>query len=241
MKETALTILAIFLICISLPATLLAADVDVFAEAAYTDKDLEVRVYADINGPNLCSFGVKVAYNDNTLSIANPADAEKNEDVWFLGDAPYMDPDVSTPGEVVIIGGKLDPAEPLAGVGGMRVFLGKVRFARDAIGEAIAPDPETYFGIVLSLGRVAPYANFVSTDGTVMDNNGGGVSFALPLINQRGDANADGSITTADMIAVRNAFYNDAPVGNEPAADCNDDGSISTADMICIRNIFYGL
>jgi len=38
----------------------LAADVDVFAEGAYTANDLVVYIYANINTGNLCSYGIKL-------------------------------------------------------------------------------------------------------------------------------------------------------------------------------------
>ena len=52
--------------------------------------------------------------------------------IWVqTGDKkPYMDPDTSTSGEIIFIGGKLDEGAPTAGVVGTRILLGKVTLTR---------------------------------------------------------------------------------------------------------------
>ncbi|MCD6185392.1 MAG: hypothetical protein J7K84_06340 [Deltaproteobacteria bacterium] len=210
--------LLVFVMGALIPVNSFAADVDVYAEGAYTETGFAVYIYADINGPNILSAGVKLTYDTSELTVTS---AEKNESVWFLGGESYMDPDISTPGEVVFILGKLDNADPAAGVSGERVLLGKAVFTRNTTN---APS------VTLSLGRTTgTYNNFVATDATVLD---GSVNFIAATVVQRGDANADGVITFADMSKVRAMITN-----NEFTiyADCNIDGVITFADMSCIR------
>jgi hypothetical protein len=219
--------IAALIFCALIPATSFGADVDVYAEGAYTDTDLVLYIYADITQPIL-SFGVKVNYPGN-LTYSS---ATKNEDVWYFGDGstnhPYMDPEVEDSG-VVIIGGKLDTGAPTAGVTGTRVLLGTVTFTHSGITD--------FSGVTLTYGRgdgTGDYKNFVATDGTVKDGTADGVGFAVE-IHERGDANGDGSISTADYIMIRNNIdSSEAPLW----IDCNDDGDISTADYICVRNKF---
>jgi hypothetical protein len=222
--------LAVLLLYVALvqPA---AADVDVYAEGAYTDSDLVLYIYADID-PAILSFGVRVDYPTG-LAVTS---ATKNDGVWYFGEESpgydYMDPEDDGNG-VVIIGGKLDTDEPTAGVVGERILLGTITFSHTGLTD--------FSGITLTYGRgdgTCAYKNFVGTDaeGTVYDNNG--VTFQVGIY-ERGDASADGNITPADMIAVRNAYYGGAPLPSETAADCNRDGNITPADMICIRNKYY--
>lgn len=211
--------LLVFVMGALIPVNSFAADVDVYAEGAYTETDFAVYIYADINGPNILSAGVKLTYDTSELTVTS---AEKNESVWFLGGESYMDPDISTPGEVVFILGKLDTADPAAGVSGERVLLGKAVFTRNITNDAPS--------VTLSLGRTTDtYSNFVATDATDLD---GSVNFIAATVVQRGDANADGVITFADMSKVRAMITN-----NEFTiyADCNIDGVITFADMSCLR------
>jgi hypothetical protein len=226
-------------------------DVDVYAEGAYTtgnDGNLTVYIYANINVGDLCSYGVKLNYDIDKLE--NPV-AEKNETVWFMGDGTeagnktYMDPDTSTAGEIIFIGGKLDEADPTAGVTGTRKLLGKVTFSRTSGTKTEDPtddgvggtqDPKDYFEITLELGRPDPdyptitFDNFVTAGGTVKDDSG--VNFNAPTIRERGDANADGYITNMDMFEVKNMLTSSDFV---VYADCNDDKYITNMDMFCIK------
>ena len=219
--------IAALIFCALIPATSFGADIDVYAEGAYTDTDLVLYIYADITQPIL-SFGVKVNSSDN-LTYSS---ATKNEDVWYFGDGstnhPYMDPEVDDSG-VVIIGGKLDTGAPTAGVTGTRVLLGTVTFTHSGIAEPV--------DVTLTYGRgdgTGDYKNFVATDGTVKDGTADGVGFAVE-IHERGDANGDNDISTADYIMIRNNIgSSEAP----PWIDCNDSGDISTADYVCVRNKF---
>ncbi|TNF95943.1 MAG: hypothetical protein EP297_11230 [Gammaproteobacteria bacterium] len=148
-----------------IPGGSLAADVDVYAEGTYTESDLVLHIYADINGPNILSYGVKVVYSPSELTVIS---AEKNEDVWYTGDGttnyPYMDPETSVYGEVIIIGGKLDTSSPTDGVGGQRVLLGKIVFSRTDSNMPFSPS------LSIELGKNAGYKNFVTTAGTVLDD-----------------------------------------------------------------------
>lgn len=217
--------IAALIFCALIPATSFGADVDVYAEGAYTDTDLVLYIYADITQPIL-SFGVKVNYPEN-LTYSS---ATKNEDVWYFGDGstnhPYMDPEVEDSG-VVIIGGKLDTGAPTAGVTGTRVLLGTVTFTHSGITD--------FSGVTLTYGRgdgTGDYKNFVATDGTVKDGTADGVGFAVE-IHERGDANGDGSIDIRDLRILRSEIGNtDLP----PWINCNGDESVDVRDVRCLRS-----
>ncbi len=207
-------------------ADLMAAEVDVTAEGAYTRTGLVVEVYARMT-PAMVSYGVKLTYDVAQLAVTG---AEKNESVWFLGNDssagnnPYMNPDTSVPGEVVIIGGKLDTADPTAGVNGQRVLLGKVFFDRTESSMPFAP------ALTIALARTSPYANFVTTTGGNLD--GSGVSFAVKVV-ERGDCNGDGAITPADIMALKSRIGST----NAPCyVDCNNDGAVTPADINCVKS-----
>jgi hypothetical protein len=200
-----------------------AAEVNVYAEGAYTDTNCTVFIYGDIT-PAILSFGVKLTYDPAALTVTS---AEKNEAVWYMGTPsakePYMNPEISTPGEVVFIGGKLDTAAPTAGVSGSRILLGKVVFSHS--GATMPP------AITLDNGRSGDYDNFVGTDGAVKD--GAGVAFTGVTIRERGDANADGAINVQDMAAVKYYMTNGGVAS--PWKDCNADGNINVQDMACVK------
>ena len=210
----------------------LAADVDVFAEGAYTANDLVVYIYANINTGNLCSYGIMLNY-DTINNRLNVPTATKNENVWYFGTSsvkqPYMNPDTSTPGQVVFIGGKLDAGSPAAGVTGTRVLLGKATFTRKESTMGFGTTAQDYFGISLALGKAAPYDNFVTTGGEVKD---GATAFGPIIVRERGDANASGSITVRDIATVKELMgVTDSPV----YADCNASDSITVRDIACIK------
>jgi hypothetical protein len=222
--------LAVFLVSAFIVTNLNAADVDVFAEAAYTETDLEVCIYANINAANLISFGVLVTYDPAALTVNTATDkTNKNELLWYFGDGgpdyPYMNPDTSTAGEVVVIGGKLDESAPTEGVGGQKVLLGKVRFNRENSNIPFSTP------IGLALGRGGDYSNFVDTAGLVKD--GSGVSFAPVTLYQRGDANLDNSLTNSDIFAISSALGADE---YSCIADCNDDGVLTNSDIFCVSS-----
>jgi hypothetical protein len=225
--------LAASLILILLPAFSFGA-VTYFTDCAWEGTEFVCDVYADTDGDNLISGGIKISYDPSKLS--SPI-AEKNEDVWFFGTESgtkytYMDPELDeSAGTITYIVGKLDEDDPTAGVSGERVVIGTVTFERSASDDPCAgDDPAGYYGLDLELGRGGEYENFVSTSGDLMDNSAGKGTI---IAAERGDANADCNISTADYIAARNLIGSDNP---PPYADCNRDGKVSTADYICIRN-----
>jgi len=183
-------VLAVFLASALVPASVFAA-VTVYAEGAYTDADLVVYIYADIDavpGP-LCSFGVKLTYPTGaglTLVTGDPSMTGTNKATWYLGAHDYTDVYTHSEGgmeEVILIGGKLDEGSPLSGVTGTRVLLGKISFTH--AGAAMPPSMD------IALGRAAPYDNFVCTDvdKTVMD---GSISWGSLAVYERGDVNGNG-------------------------------------------------
>ena len=225
--------LLVFVVSALISVNSFAADVDVYAEGAYTETDLAVYIYADINSLNILSAGVKLTYNPSELTITS---AEKNESVWFLGNESYMDPDISTPGEVVIICGKLDTsdggAHALDGVSGDRVLLGKVLFDRTESSMPFIPTLSIDYG---KLGPEGNYKNFVATDKTVLDDEASGVAFGSITVKERGDANGDGIVNFQDMLFIKDYTQNG---GNDtPFADCNKDGVINFQDMLCVKAI----
>jgi len=246
LKKDAVFVLAamvafLVLLIFALPA---AAAVSVYAEGAYTADDLVVYIYADIDTDAICSAGVKLTYDSGVLSYSDvtPDDnpiAEKNDEVWFMGDGstnyPYMNPEVAD-GNVVFICGKLDTStstSPTDGVIGGRVLLGKVTFSiKDAPIETPVDNPETTFGISVELGRGGDFANFVTTGGDKLD---GSVDFTSigTIVRERGDANASGEITSADMFKIRSMLASEEYI---VYADCNDSGEITSADMFCVRS-----
>ena len=212
-----------------------SAQVTVYAEGAYTDTDLVVYIYADIDAAStdeaLLSYGVTLKYN--TTDLGTPV-VEKNASDWYFGDksdpyaTPNAEPDTSTPGQVIIIGGKLDSAAPLEGVSGDRVILATVSFVRSSTN---VPSAELY------LGKGGTYANFVQIDGTDLDKTLSGTedesgSIGQVDIFQRGDADGDGYITTSDMFKVKGAM---ATKIYKCYVDCDGDGYITTSDMFCIK------
>ena len=206
------------------------ADVDVYVEGAYTETDLVVYIYADIDGDTvLRSAGVKLTYSPSELTVGS---AEKNEDDWFMGAGgqepeEYMDPEIETTGEVVIILGKLDTDVPGVGVSGTRVLLGKVSFTRTESSMPYSPD------LSIGLGRTGDFANFVDTEVPLANVLDASITFGSAEIHERGDANGSGTISTADYITIRN---NIGATDFPPWMDCNGSESISTADYICVRN-----
>jgi len=216
--------------------TALAADVDVYAEGAYTDTKLDVYLYADMNADPLVSAGVQLTYDPAKLTLTS---AVKNETDWYFGTpgAPYAYQEPQDTGNAVIfLGGKLDTGTPAAGVSGTRKLIGTATFTRT---EGVPPGstPEAYFGASLGLGiiRTPPevFANFVTTTNMVLDSAADGVSFAV-MIRERGDANADGVITNSDYFTAKTLITTGM---YRVYADCNADGVITNSDFFCIKSL----
>ncbi len=221
-------------VCLMMWTSLASATTSVYAEGVYDDTSLDLYVYADItDDAPLVSQCFKVTYDPSKLMFST---ASKNEAVWYFGNGgpeyPYKDPE-DTGSAVVIIGGKLDTNAPQAGVSGSRVLLGTVTFSRlssDAPDDPLAP--EDYFGISLDIGKGGNFSNFVDVNGNCEDGSPDLFSKGI-TIRERGDANASGDITSADMFTVRSMLgTTDFPV----YADCNKSGDITSADMFCIRS-----
>ena len=151
----------------ALLAQTVTATVVVQGEASSTGPTVTVNVFADITTSPLVSFGLRLSYGSRALAVLSAA---KNTDVWFFSNGtnriPYMDPDVSQPGTVLLIGGKLDALNPLQGVSGRHVPLGTVTFTR-------LLNTPLQFG--LTLAQPAPFGNFVATTGIIEDNASGEV------------------------------------------------------------------
>ena len=202
------------------------AGVNVYCEGAYTENDLILYVYADItDSTELRSAGVKVGYATSVLTLAS---AERNNDVWYLGNENYNSPETTTPGEVVFVLGKLDPAHPGEGVSGNRVLLGKILFNRL---ESIPPNG---FDISLALGKSGSegnFANFVDTSAPaqLLDAT---VTFGEITIAKRGDANADENINVWDVRFLRQIIGTDF---YSCYADGNGDGNINVWDVRWLR------
>ncbi len=143
------------------------AAVTVYGQGTYTDEYLELSLFADIDTTPLVSYGIKISYDTDDLS-SDPGSisAVKNSAAWYFGRAsnryptPNADPDVSTPGAVVIVGGKCDIDNPTAGVIGNGILLATITFTR--LGSSLP-------AMALFLGKGGDYANFVQTDGLILD------------------------------------------------------------------------
>jgi hypothetical protein len=229
--KTVLLGLAVLFVSALVPASSFAG-ATVYAEGAYTATDLVVYIYADIDsspGP-LCSFGVKLTYPTSaglTPVTGDPSMTGTDKATWYLGGHSYTDVYTESDGVtdgVILIGGKLDEGSPLAGVTGTRVLLGKVTFTHS--GAAMPP------AMGVALGRPTPYDNFVCTDTskTVLDAS---IVWGSIAVYERGDANGDGDISTADMFTVRSLV---GTTTYKVYADCNGDEDMSTADMFCVRS-----
>jgi len=236
LKKDAVFVLAamvafLVLLISALPA---AAAVTVYAEGAYTDSDLVVYVYADIDTDAICSAGVKLTYDNTVLTVDS---AVKNDAVWFMGDGgpdhSYMNPEDVGDG-VIVICGKLDTSAPTDGVIGDRMLLGIVTFSRND-GGAVPPDPavaEQYFGVTVELGRGGDFANFVTTVGTKLDGTAD-LTLTGAIVRERGDAEADGDFDVFDIIETRMIIESN---GYTVFADCEGDADLDVFDILCIRN-----
>ena len=216
-----------------------SAQVSVYAEGAYTDTDLAVYIYADITASTsdeaLLSYGVTLKYN--SADFESPV-VKKNTSAWYFGDqddpysTPNAEPDTSTAGEVIIIGGKIDSAAPLEGVSGERVLLATVTFDRLTTD---SPTAELY------LGKGGSYANFVQINGIDLDQTLAGEDESGTIgqvdIFQRGDANGDSKVSMQDISTVYSMVLN---AQFRCYADANGDGEVSMLDINEVRNIILG-
>jgi hypothetical protein len=144
-----------------------------------------------------------------------------------------MNPDTSISGKVVFIVGVLNTTNPTtiaAGVSG-RAKVGRVTFTRNATptsGDGAAQ--AAFFGISAALGKGGNYVNFVNTAGSALDS---GVTFSAKVA-RRGDADANGIVTNADLGVARNLILSG---GYLIYADADGNNVMTNADLGVIRNI----
>ena len=174
------------LICLLVPLSVYAAPgVSIYATGTYTDTSVNLSLYANTTDCSLISYGVKVGYSPTDLTVST---AEKNQDVWFFGEEiskqPYMEPEISTAGEVVFIGGKLDINDPTAGATGDGILLGTVSFQRN---NSNTP------AFSLNYGRDGAYKNFVTTESLILDDQADAVTFdpVIPMAGGLHSADTD--------------------------------------------------
>ncbi len=178
------------MILLAMPAAeALSETVDIYGEGDYSEKTATVSIYADIKSGSIVSYGIKLTYNPNDLTVVR---AEKNEAIWYFGQGStkhaYIDPVTTTPGEVVIVGGKLDPASPTAGVGGEKILLGKVYFNRTS---------NTIPVLSLSIGKTGAYKNFVTAGEVILDDDSQALRFGAVTLTA-GSSDESGGNTGSD-------------------------------------------
>jgi len=231
------------LIGLAIPVFAFCADVDVYAEGAIDETELIVYVYADVNVDNLLSYGVSLNYDSSELSVVqvqkdpDPIPYTSNETKWYLGEtwASYKnnpDPDYSVPDEIIIIGGKLDPADPAQGVEqGTRVLLAMVVFEPEDV--QIPANPTLFLSYARGDGT-SSYKNFVRLNNNTPEVlDGENVYFGSVEVFQLGDADGNGAISPKDVNAVKFNMGNaDAPC----YMDCDKNGSITPSDINCIKS-----
>ncbi|MEW6380220.1 MAG: dockerin type I repeat-containing protein [bacterium] len=217
-----------------------SAEFKVFVEGAYTDDTLIVQIYANTDTFKMASAGVKLSYDLTRLTVIR---VTKNESLWSISDGgakfPYMEPDISKPGEVIIIAGKLDLSNPSQGVCGERVLLAEVEFERNE--HPKVPPILDVSTVSLDYARSGSYCNFVTVEGKVLDHDCvtfgsfhvGPVGLGGNIV-QRGDANGNGSIEATDIDAITR-YQKDGGNAHE-WMDCNNDGRVNVLDIACIQN-----
>ncbi len=242
-KKMALLICMSFLAYLATQASALAADVDVYGEGSINGTELNVYVYADVNVDNLLSYGISLNYDASELSVIQvQKDPETipysgNGTKWYLGEssAVYRNnpaPDHSSPGEIIIIGGKLDPSNPTQGVSqGARILLAVV-----TLGPAdtnIPTNPTLFLSYAKGDGTDA-YKNFVRLDNSVPQVlDGANVYFGAVQVAQQGDADGNGRITFRDINVVKSNINNE----NAPCyTDCDGNGRITFRDINCVKS-----
>ena len=146
----------------------------VYGVAASSGPTITVDVLADISAIQLRSYAFRLSFEPSKVF---PTQLIKNEEVWRFWDGfaerlPYRDPVQTGSGEALFVGGVLDAQHPSVGVQGSGVLLGRAVFGRSS-------SQTPAFG--LAIGHGGAYANFVSTDGRVLDSQSGGVTFSVFL------------------------------------------------------------
>lgn len=230
------------LLCLFIPAAASGADVDVYAEGTLNETELTVYIYADVNVENLVSYGVSLNYDPSEL-VVEEVDKEPdtipytgNDTRWYLGesDDSFRNnpvPDTSTSGEIIIIGGRIDPSDPTQGVAqGAKAFLAMVRFSP---ADAEIPESPTLY---LSYARgdgTSTYKNFVRINDTTSEVlDGDNVYFGSVQVAELGDADESGAVTPSDINTIKMNIGNaDSPC----YMDCDGSGSITPSDINCVK------
>lgn len=181
------------------------AAVSVYGVASSSGEFVTVRAYATITTTPVVSFSLRMFYNRNLLYVAS---ASKNEVIWHLSDGsrnlPYMDPDSSRPGEILIVGARMEPGDPMGGVLGNGVLLGTAVFGR------LDRDTPKF---EVTIGRTGDYASFVTTTGVTLESLPGEVIFG-GVSPTREDQDLDGLRDVWEIEHfndIRLAFYSDDP------------------------------
>ena len=181
------------------------AAVQVYGEAASTGPNIGVKVYADITGTAILSHTFKLFYDAGQLQVLG---AHRNEAVWYFHDGtsilPQLPPVTTPAGEVLFVSGYMDARNPHTGVTGNRVLLGTVEFARNG---SATP------GFNLTIGRAGQFANFVTTDGGVLEAQVGQVTMQSVTPNPD-DRDLDGLSDKWEekfFGGTRGVFYSDDP------------------------------
>jgi len=203
MKPKLLTLAAL----LALQSALLpraTADVRVYGLASSDGNSIRVDAYADIVQTPVISFGLKLYYDDKLLQVIS---ASQEHSTWFFHDGttrlPGPAPDVSQPGEVVLLGAKLDGRNPRTAIEGKGILLGTVVFARHT------PDAPRFR---INLGREGNFANFVTPEGQVLEAKRGVVQFE-EIKPDPEDEDLDGlqDAWEREMFNTTDAFYTDDP------------------------------
>ena len=193
--------------CLLSGAPALAA-VNVYGTASSAGPTITVTVYADVTDTSVLSFGVNLHYPSTALRLIS---ATNNPTIWHFSDGTRQlnagMPDTSLPGEVILVGGHMDGTNPLAGVCGSQLILGTVSFAR------LSAAPPAF---TVAMGPTRPFANFVTSNGTVLDHEVGAVVFQGVFPNPN-DQDLDGLADAWEMEhfgAIARYGYDDDPDGD---------------------------
>lgn len=200
--------------------------VDIYAEGGYTDTKFTIDIYADIiptaQGA-LVSAGVKLVYPSTKLESLV---ASKNEREWYFGTPEnmhaYVDPNVSSVGEVTFLLGKLDNNYPQEGVEGDRIHLGRVIFER-IIGTEIPVSAD----FSLMFGTAAPFVDFATVAGNDLDDF---VNFSISPVVASATLNLRGVIRILRVVSSMNT---DVPV-RATEMDINNDGVVGIEEAIAL-------
>lgn len=216
------------------------SDVRISTEGEYTDTQLIINIYADTTDTSsgaaepLVSYGVKITYDP--ADINNPV-VQKNNGEWYFGTAasplptPNADPDISIPGEIIIVGGKIDIAAPTEGVSGSKVLLANVTFNR--VQTATAPS------VSIDLGKGGNFSNFVTNSGAVLDGTLR-LTFLPAAINSscnlRGDINNDNVVNYIDLSILQSNWLKSGGDILNSNADINNDGNVNYIDLSILQS-----